>query len=110
MYEDLVWTLKDTYISPLLALRLTTKPLRRRNGLVVKRNANKSGVPRVLGWLGISYSALSDFPRALPPSPESATLTKHKAPGSIMPKIAIIVVARVMKPKARESNPGPHFC
>ncbi len=37
----------------LLALRLTTKPLRRRNGLVVKRNANKSGVPRVLGWPGV---------------------------------------------------------
>ncbi len=42
----------------LLALRLTTKPLRRRNGLVVKRNANKSAVPGSIPWLWVSFLAL----------------------------------------------------
>ncbi len=52
-----------------LANANTTKPLRRRNGLVVLAFANKSVVPRVLGWPGdhTPILALSDFTPRTPP-------------------------------------------
>jgi hypothetical protein len=43
---------KGTNAMFLLAFANTTKPLQRRNGLVVLANANKSAVPRVHGWPG----------------------------------------------------------
>jgi hypothetical protein len=82
----------------MLANTNTTKPLRRRNGLVVLAFANKSGVPRVLGWLGIAYSALSDFPHTLPPSPILATLAKLDRAGKYYAENQDFVVARGMKP------------
>jgi hypothetical protein len=94
----------------LLAHANTTKPLRHLNGLVVLACANKSGVPRVLGWLGIAYSALSNYPRTLPPSPILATLAKLDSAGKYYAKTQAFMVARGMKPQVWELNPGPHFC
>ncbi len=90
----------------LLANANTTKPLRCRNGLVVLALANKSGVPRDLGWLGIAYSALSDFPRALPPSPILATLANQESAGKYYAENQAFVVARGMKPLSQGIEPG----
>ncbi len=51
-----------------LANANTTKPLQRCNGLVVLAFANKSGVPRVLGWPGVIrlFSSIRLSPR-IPP-------------------------------------------
>ncbi len=95
----------------LLANANTTKPLRRCNGLVVLAFANKSGVPRVLGWPCYTPIPLYPiFPAHSPPRPNRLRSLIEKALGSITPKLAIIVVARGMKPEARELNPGSHFC
>jgi hypothetical protein len=96
----------------LLANANTTKPLQRRNGLVVKHNANKSVVPRVLGWPG-DYTPIQLYlilSRALPPSPILATLANHESAGKYYAENQAFVVARGMKPQVWESNPGPHFC
>ncbi len=67
---------------------------------------HKSGVPRVLGWLGIAHSALSDFPRELPPSPILATLAKLDSAGKYYAENQAFVVARGMKPLSQGIKPG----
>ncbi len=50
-----------------LAFANTTKPLRRRYGLVVLANANKSAVPRVQGWPGEHLFGSIQFTLRTPP-------------------------------------------
>ena len=92
----------------MLANANTTKPLRRRNGLVVKRNANKSVVPRVLGWPGdhTPIQLYPILPRALPPSPVLATLANQESAGKYYAENQAFVVARGNETTSLGIEPG----
>jgi hypothetical protein len=99
-------------ISSLLANANTTKPLRRRDGLVVLAFANKSVVPRILGWPGdhTPIQLYPNIPHSFPPSPLLATLAKLDSAGKYYAANKAFVVARGMKPQVWQSNPGLHYC
>ncbi len=69
---------------------------------MVLANANKSAVPRIHGWPDERlFLALSGLPRTHTPRPNRLRLLiANIALGSITPKLAYIVVAQGMKPKA----------
>ncbi len=70
----------------MLAKANTTKPLQHRNGLVVLAFANKSGVPRVLGWPGDHLFSSIQFSPRTPPSLELAMLANRESAGKYYTK------------------------